>query len=79
MTVIPFVKTEALFFFPSFLSSSPPPLLPSLFRTAPRAYGNSQARGQIGIAAAGLHHSHSNARSEPHLRPMWQLVAMADP
>ena len=25
------------------------------------AYGSSQARGQIGVAAAGLHHSHSNA------------------
>ena len=31
------------------------------------AYGSSQARGQIGATAAGLHHSHSNARSEPHL------------
>uniref|UniRef100_A0A8D1KYM2 Catenin alpha-3 n=1 Tax=Sus scrofa TaxID=9823 RepID=A0A8D1KYM2_PIG len=34
-----------------------------LFRPAPVAYGNSQARGQIGATAAGLHHSHSNARS----------------
>ena len=24
------------------------------------AYGNSQARGQIGAAAAGIHHSHNN-------------------
>ena len=31
-----------------------------LFRAAPTAYGSSQARGQIGAAAAGLHHSHSN-------------------
>ena len=38
-----------------------------LFRAAPVAYGSSQARGQIGDAAAGLHHSHSNARSEPPL------------
>ena len=30
------------------------------------AYGSSQARGRIG--ATGLHHSHSNARSEPHLQ-----------
>ena len=30
-----------------------------------RQYGNSQARGRIGAAAAGLHHSHSNARSKP--------------
>ena len=41
------------------------------------AYGSSQARGQIGAAAAGLHHSH--ARSELHLGPMPQLTAMPDP
>ena len=28
-------------------------------------YGGSQARGRIGAAAAGLHHSHSNTGSEP--------------
>ena len=28
-----------------------------LFRAAPAAYGSSQARGQIGAATAGLHHS----------------------
>ena len=40
-----------------------------LFRTVPVEYGSSQARGPIGAAAANLHHSHShsNARSEPHL------------
>ena len=38
-----------------------------LFRAAPVAYGSSQARGQIGAAAASLHHSHSNEGSEPHL------------
>ena len=38
-----------------------------LFRAAPTAYGGSQARGLIGAIAAGLYHSHSNARSEPHL------------
>ena len=37
-----------------------------LFRASPAAYGNSQARGQIGATAAGLHHSHSNARSLTH-------------
>ena len=31
------------------------------------ACGSSQARGQIGVTAAGLHHSHSNTRSEPCL------------
>ena len=38
-----------------------------LFRGAPMAYGNSQARDQIGAAAAGLDHNHSNAGSEPRL------------
>ena len=38
-----------------------------LFRAAPMACGSSQARGQIGAIAAGLHHSHSRARSEQHL------------
>ena len=33
----------------------------------PAAYGGSQARGLIGAVAAGLHHSHSNTGSEPHL------------
>ena len=36
-----------------------------LFRAAPGACGGSQARDGIGAVAAGLHHSHSNARSEP--------------
>ena len=39
----------------------------SFFRAAPSAYGGSQARGQIGAVAAGLHHSHSNAGSELHV------------
>ena len=30
-------------------------------------YGGSQARGLIRAAASSLHHSHSNARSEPCL------------
>ena len=37
-----------------------------LFRATPTAYGSSQARGQIVAVAASLHHSHSNAGSEPH-------------
>ena len=49
------------------------------FRAAPTAYGSSQARGEIEAVAAGLHHSHSNARSEPHLQPIPQLRAMPDP
>ena len=43
------------------------------------AYGSSQARDPIGAAAAGLHHSHSNARSKPCLWPIPQLMAMPDP
>ena len=35
-----------------------------------------QARGRIGGAVASLCHSHSKARSKPHLRPMLQLPAM---
>ena len=49
-----------------------------LFRPIPAAYGSSQARGQIGAASAGLHHSHSNARSEPGLQPIPQLMATLD-
>ena len=29
-------------------------------------YGSSQARGRIGAASAGPHHSHSNAGPKPH-------------
>ena len=42
------------------------------------AYGSSQARG-CEAAAAGLHHSHSKARSEPCLQPTQQLTATPDP
>ena len=38
-----------------------------LFWAAPTAYGNSQARGPIKAAAAGLHHSHSNSGSKLRL------------
>ena len=31
------------------------------------------------FAAASLHHSHSNAGSEPHLQPTPQLMAVPDP
>ena len=50
-----------------------------LFRAASAAYGSSQARGQIQVTAGGLHHSHINARSEPHLHPTPQLTATKDP
>ena len=51
------------------------PLKYVYIRAAPEAYGGSQARGQIGAAAAGLHHSHSNIRSKPCRRPTLQLMA----
>ena len=40
---------------------------PFVSRAAPVAYGGSQARGRIGVVAASLCHSHSNARSDPCL------------
>ena len=49
------------------------------FMAALVAYGSSQARGRIGAATAGLHHSHSKAEFEPHLQPIPQLMAMLDP
>ena len=40
------------------------------FRTAPATHIHFQARGWVGTAAAGLYHSHSNTRSEPHPWPI---------
>ena len=51
----------------------------SFFRAAPKAYGGSQARGLIRATVAGLHHSYSHARSEPHLRPTPPIMATPDP
>ena len=42
------------------------------------AYGSSQTMGGIRAAAAVLHYSNSNIRSEMHLQPILQLVAMPD-
>ena len=44
-----------------------------------RAYGGSQARGQIRATVASLHQSQSNTRSKPCLQPTPQLMAMPDP
>ena len=45
------------------------------FIVAPQtACGSSQARGQVRAAAAGLYHSHSNTRSQLHLRPISRLT-----
>ena len=43
------------------------------------AYGDYQARGQIGAVATGLRKRHSNVGSEPHLQPIPELTAMPDP
>ena len=43
------------------------------------AYGSSRASSQIRISAASLHHSLSNAISEPHLQPTAQFTATLDP
>ena len=61
-----FLNSQIFFFFFS-----------PLFRAAPSAHGSSQARGRTGATAAGLHHS--NGKSEPHLWPSRQLMAMPDP
>ena len=37
-----------------------------LFKAIPMAYGGSQARCGIRDVAAGLHHRHNNAGSEPY-------------
>ena len=42
------------------------------------ANGGSQARGLVEAVAAGLHKSHSNARSEVHLQPTPPLTATPD-
>ena len=64
-----FVKDLIILIFLLFLFSL-------LLTVAPVAYGNSQARDQIGAAAVGLHYS--NTRSELHLWPKPQLAATPD-
>ena len=49
------------------------------FKAAPKAYGGSQARGQIRAVTASLHHGHSNPRSKLCLPPTPQLMAAQDP
>ena len=51
----------------------------NFFRAIPAAYRCSQAKGQIGVAAVSLRHSHCHIRSEPCLQPMLQLIATRDP
>ena len=38
-----------------------------------------QARGQIGAAVTGIHHSQSNTRSKPYRQPTPQFAATLDP
>ena len=64
-----YIYRQVCFFFFFFL----------LFRATSSAYRNSQAKGLIRATAAGLHHSHSNSTSEPHLKPTPQLMATLDP
>ena len=59
--------SASFFFFPAFFSLMAEPVAP----------GSSQARGQIGASAAGLHHS--NAGSKPCLQLTPQLTAIPDP
>jgi len=77
---------ESLSTLPHLLPSSPITVFHHLFfclfvfsRAAPMAYGGSQARSLIRAVAAGLHQSHSNTGSEPHLQPTPQLTATRDP
>ena len=52
--------------------------IPFFLMVVPMAYGGSQARDLIETIATGLYHSHSNARSEPHLRPNTTAQATPD-
>ena len=49
------------------------------FKAAPAVYEGSQARGPIQATTSSLRYSHSNARSELHLRPTPEFIAMLDP
>ena len=49
------------------------------FRVAPEAYECSQAKGWIGVTAAGLGYNHSITGLEPHLWLTPQLTAILDP
>ena len=51
----------------------------SLFRATLATYGGSQARSRIGAVAVALHHSHSNAGSEPRVQATPQLTGTPDP
>ena len=46
-----------------------------LFTATIVAYGSCKAKHRIRATAAGLYHSHSSTRSEPHLQSTLQLIA----
>ena len=50
-----------------------------IFRATPAECRSSQARGPTGAIATGLHRSHGNVESKPHLRSTPQLMATPDP
>ena len=50
-----------------------------IFTATPATYGSSQASSQIGAAAAGLGHSHSNTRPELHLWPTLPQCQILNP
>ena len=50
-----------------------------LFRAAPVAYGNAQAKGGIRAAAAGLPHSHSNTDPSRVCSLQHSSLAMLNP
>ena len=72
VSLLEYLVSSFIFFFFFFC-------LCAISRTAPLAYGGSQARGRIGAVDAGLHQSHSHSGSELHLLPTPQLIAMPDP
>ena len=45
----------------------------------PTAYAGSQVRDRFGAFAAGLCHSYSNTKFEPHLQTSPQFTATPDP
>ena len=70
LNILPVAILQSILFFFS----------PCLFRAVPLAYGGSQARGRIEVAASHSHsHSHSNARSKPLLQPIPQLTPTPNP